>query len=73
MHIDPDIFDMVVEVRRHLHHFPELSNEESGTKRFLLDRLKVAGIWDARPAAGYGLLVDVCAEAAPVTSGLCLH
>ncbi|RUY57024.1 amidohydrolase, partial [Mesorhizobium sp. M7A.F.Ca.CA.001.12.1.1] len=33
--IDAGILDRMIEVRRHLHRNPELSNQEAGTQRYL--------------------------------------
>jgi len=59
MHIVRDILDMMVEVRRHLHRFPELSNEERETQRFLRTEIIRAGLQTPRDVAGFGLSVDI--------------
>ena len=61
----PDILDRMIEIRRHLHRHPELSNEEAKTQAFLREALKKEGLADVRDVAGYGLAVDIVGEAKP--------
>lgn len=56
--IPADLLSRMIEVRRHLHAHPELSNAEGETQRYLRDCLAGEGMM-ARPAAGTGLVVDV--------------
>ena len=55
----PDVAADLVAMRRHLHANPELSNEERGTQAYLLERIGLAGIGGAKPAAGTGVVVDI--------------
>ena len=55
----------MVEVRRHLHRNPELSNEERETQAYLRRMLEEAGFDDVRDVAGYGLAVDIIGTAGP--------
>jgi len=57
--IDAGILDRMIEIRRHLHRHPELSNREAGTQRYLREMLIGEGIADIRDVAGYGLAVDI--------------
>lgn len=54
-----DILDSLIEIRRHLHMHPELSNGEHATQQYLLDRIRAQGIEGVRAAAGTGLVVDI--------------
>ncbi|ESZ71874.1 amidohydrolase [Mesorhizobium sp. L103C119B0] len=55
----------MIEIRRHLHRNPELSNEESETQAYLREVLEEAGLSGIRPVAGFGLAVDVVGTAGP--------
>ncbi|TJV89481.1 MAG: amidohydrolase, partial [Mesorhizobium sp.] len=55
----------MIEIRRHLHRNPELSNEESETQAYLRQVLEEAGLSGIRPVAGFGLAVDVVGAAGP--------
>ncbi|MER9420511.1 amidohydrolase [Mesorhizobium sp. M0306] len=55
----------MIEIRRHLHRNPELSNEERETQVYLREVLEEAGLSGIRPAAGFGLAVDVVGTAGP--------
>ncbi|CCV12324.1 Uncharacterized hydrolase y4tI (fragment) [Mesorhizobium sp. STM 4661] len=55
----------MLEVRRHLHRNPELSNEERETQAYLKQALEDAGLSGIRPVAGFGLAVDVVSTAGP--------
>ena len=57
--IDAGILDRMIEIRRHLHRHPELSNREAVTQRYLREMLIGEGIADIRDVAGYGLAVDI--------------
>ena len=57
--IDAGILDRMIEIRRHLHRHPELSNREAGTQRYLREMLASEGIAEIRDVAGYGLAVDI--------------
>ncbi|MDG4875649.1 hypothetical protein P9273_11120 [Mesorhizobium sp. WSM4935] len=63
--IGPGILDRMIEIRRHLHRHPELSNQESGTQRYLREMLAKEGIADIRDVAGYGLAVDIVGTGRP--------
>lgn len=58
-----NILNKMVEVRRHLHRFPELSNSEENTQRLLREELVHAGLQSIREVAGFGLSVDVRGQA----------
>lgn len=58
-----DILNKMVEVRRHLHRFPELSNNEINTQRLLEQELRGAGLQSIREVGGFGLSVDICGQA----------
>ncbi|MCB1041625.1 MAG: amidohydrolase [Acidobacteria bacterium] len=55
-----DPFQQAVEVRRHLHRNPELSNRETQTQAYLMDQLRALGIGEPQPLAktGIKLVVD---------------
>ncbi|RWJ45283.1 MAG: amidohydrolase [Mesorhizobium sp.] len=55
----------MIEVRRHLHRNPELSNEERETQAYLKQVLEDAGLAGVRPVAGFGLAVDIAGTAGP--------
>ncbi|MER9508289.1 amidohydrolase [Mesorhizobium sp. M0579] len=55
----------MLEVRRHLHRNPELSNEERETQAYLKQALEHAGLSGIRLVAGFGLAVDVVGTAGP--------
>lgn len=55
--IDDPHFGRMVEVRRHLHAFPELSNREVETQKYLLRVLQDSGFDDISKLAGTGLKV----------------
>jgi len=46
--IDAGILDRMIEIRRHLHRHPELSNREVGTQRYLREMLASEGIAEIR-------------------------
>ncbi|PBB95704.1 amidohydrolase [Mesorhizobium sp. WSM3862] len=53
----------MMEIRRHLHRNPELSNQEHQTQAYLRRMLEEAGLTGVRSVAGYGLAVDVVGTA----------
>jgi metal-dependent amidase/aminoacylase/carboxypeptidase family protein len=63
--IDQDIIDRAIEVRRHLHQNPELSNQEIETQAFIQRELARAGLEQVRTAAGTGVAVDIVGNAGP--------
>ncbi|MDX8464791.1 amidohydrolase [Mesorhizobium sp. VK23B] len=63
--IDAGILDQMIEIRRHLHRNPELSNREANTQRYLRQMLAGRGIADIRDVAGYGLAVDIVGTGKP--------
>ena len=63
--IDARILDRMIEIRRHLHRNPELSNREANTQRYLRQMLAGQGIADIRDVAGFGLAVDIVGTGKP--------
>jgi amidohydrolase len=63
--IDPDIISYAVDIRRHLHRNPELSNTEVRTQEYIRAKLVKAGLAEPRIAAGTGLVVDIVGNAGP--------
>ena len=63
--IDKDLIEQAIEVRRHLHRNPELSNSELDTQTFLRQSLEAAGLGGIHAAGGTGLVVDVVGTAGP--------
>ncbi|TIV74584.1 MAG: amidohydrolase, partial [Mesorhizobium sp.] len=63
--IDAGILDRMIEIRRHLHRHPELSNREARTQRYLREMLVKEGITEIRDVAGYGLAVDIVGTGRP--------
>src|SRR4051812_24548295 len=57
--IDAGMLDRMIEIRRHLHRNPELSNHEANTQLYLRQMLAGQGIADIRDVAGFGLAVDI--------------
>ena len=57
--IPADVLARMIEIRRHLHAHPELSNHENETQRYLLDCLASEGMGHAVVAAGTGIVVDI--------------
>ncbi|WP_424548239.1 M20 metallopeptidase family protein [Shinella zoogloeoides] len=55
----------MIDIRRHLHRNPELSNEERETQAYLKQALEAAGLENVRPVAGFGLAVDIAGTAGP--------
>ena len=62
--LDADIIQRMIEVRRHLHRDPELSNAEKRTQAYLRRALEKEGITGVREVAGYGLAVDIVGDKA---------
>lgn len=63
--MDPSLERRMIDIRRHLHRNPELSNEERETQAYLKQVLEEAGIGGIRPVAGFGLAVDIVGTAGP--------
>jgi amidohydrolase len=63
--IDKDLIDRAIDVRRHLHRNPELSNSEIDTQTFLRQSLEELGLDRVHAAGGTGLVVDVVGTAGP--------
>ena len=63
--VDAGLERRMIEIRRHLHRNPELSNEERETQAYLARALEEAGLTGVRPVAGFGLAVDIVGEAGP--------
>lgn len=61
----PDILDRMIEIRRHLHRHPELSNAEAKTQAYLKRALETEGLAGIREVAGFGLALDIIGEAKP--------
>ncbi len=57
--LDGDILDRMIEVRRAIHQFPELSNREAETSALVRRELEAAGIGPIREVAGTGLIVEI--------------
>ena len=49
------IFQETVDIRRHIHQNPELSQMEKNTSKFVCERLSQLGIEHEDTIAGYGL------------------
>ncbi|WP_434722928.1 M20 metallopeptidase family protein [Mesorhizobium sp. RIZ17] len=71
--IDAGILDRMIEIRRHLHRHPELSNREVGTQRYLREMLASEGIAEIRDVAGYGLAVDIVGTGRPSNRKLAIR
>lgn len=63
--IEADILGRMIEVRRHLHRNPELSNHEEKTQAYLRRALEKEGMRGVRDVAGFGLAVDIVGTKAP--------
>lgn len=61
--MEPKLERRMIEIRRHLHRNPELSNEEHATQTYLRQVLQEAGLENIRPVAGFGLAVDIVGAA----------
>ncbi|TPL51607.1 amidohydrolase [Mesorhizobium sp. B2-4-6] len=71
--IDAGILDRMIDIRRHLHRHPELSNREAGTQRYLREMLESEGIAEIRDVAGYGLAVDIVGAGRPSNRKLAIR
>ena len=58
------ISDLLVEQRRHLHMYPELSFQEEKTSAYVVDQLKGLDLELSTGWAGYGVVVDIAGEKA---------
>lgn len=67
------LLDRMVQVRRHLHAHPELSNQESTTQRYLREALATQNIPDVRDAADTGLVVDIVGAAGPSNRAIAIR
>ena len=63
--MEPSLERRMIDIRRHLHRNPELSNEERETQAYLKQALEAAGLENVRPVAGFGLAVDIIGTAGP--------
>ncbi|MGE0239948.1 MAG: M20 family metallopeptidase [Parvibaculaceae bacterium] len=63
--MEADIIRRMIEIRRHLHRNPELSNAEKQTQAYLKQALEQEGITGVREVAGHGLAVDIVGGKAP--------
>jgi amidohydrolase len=63
--LESDLANRAIEVRRHLHRHPELSNHELGTQSFIRQQLEQSGLTGVQAAAGTGLVVEVQGTAGP--------
>ncbi|WP_265975334.1 M20 metallopeptidase family protein [Brucella intermedia] len=63
--LDPDLTQQMIEIRRHLHRNPELSNDEWMTQAYLKEQLLQKGFAVVREVAGYGLAIDIVGTAGP--------
>ena len=71
--IDAGILERMIEIRRHLHRNPELSNREAGTQRYLRQMLAGEGIEDIRDVAGFGLAIDIVGTGMPSNRKLAIR
>lgn len=60
--ISQEIHQKIIEIRRHLHMYPELSYQEVQTGKFIADQLKELGIPFAPGVAGNGLVAIIEGE-----------
>ena len=63
--LDPEISREMIDLRRHLHRRPELSNEEHETQKIIRARLEAAGFGDVQDIAGTGLMLDIVGGGGP--------
>lgn len=63
----------MVQVRCHLHAYPELSNQEHATQAYLRQALEAEGLVGVRCVAGTGLAVDVVGAAGPSNRALAIR
>jgi hippurate hydrolase len=57
--LDKEFLDRIVEIRRDLHQYPELSWQEHKTHQKIISWVKELGINNFREVAGTGLIVDI--------------
>ena len=67
------LLERMVQVRRHLHAHPELSNKERATQCYLRDELAAETIPGVRDAAETGLVVDVAGAAGPSNRAIAIR
>lgn len=65
-----DIYSYLVDVRTHLHMYPELGKEEYKTQSFIIDQLYKEGILDVKKSAGTGVVALIKGEYPGRTIGL---
>ena len=63
--VDAALTRRMIEIRRHLHRNPELSNTERETQAYLKQVLEEAGLGPVRTVAGFGLALDIVGTAGP--------
>nr|WP_298100151.1 amidohydrolase [uncultured Shinella sp.] len=63
--MEPALERRMIDIRRHLHRNPELSNVERETQAYLKQVLEEAGLEAVRPVAGFGLALDIVGTAGP--------
>ncbi|MFC3166323.1 M20 metallopeptidase family protein [Ciceribacter thiooxidans] len=63
--MEPTLERRMIDIRRHLHRNPELSNEERETQAYLKQVLEEAGFETVKPVAGFGLAVEIVGAAGP--------
>lgn len=63
--MEPGLESRMIDIRRHLHRNPELSNAERETHAYLRQVLEEAGFETVRSVAGFGLAVDIVGTAGP--------
>ena len=60
--VDQEEYESLIEMRRHLHAHPELSNEEHETAAFVRDRLAEFGVTDVETVADTGVVAVIEGE-----------
>lgn len=65
--VDAALARRMIEIRRHLHRNPELSNAERETQAYLKHALEEVGLGPVRTVAGFGLAVDIVGTASTVS------
>ncbi len=63
--LDPEISTKMIDLRRHLHRRPELSNEEHETQQIIRAALEAAGFGNVQDIAGTGLMLDIVGQGGP--------
>jgi amidohydrolase len=61
--LDPALHEAMIAARRHLHAYPELSNDERETQAFIAQWLREQGVGEAKAVAGTGAVIDVVGTA----------